>query len=184
MAGHVSTTVEFNSELIVDRKATLSAVDATAGDLTLNAEEGGTLILAADVNMLDRDGQTIGINGVDMTLVFDLTAEQGAALSQYDGGVAIVYFENGVEVERHTAQLLGETGHQWVEGAITHLSTYGVVGLGNSAAPTPAGTPDTGRFTMVTASATGASMVAAVMVGMIVSAATFRKLRHMRLYRR
>ena len=183
-AGHVSTTVEFNSELIADRKATLSAVDATAGGLTLNAEEGGTLILAADVNMLDRDGQTIGINGVDMTLVFDLTAEQGAALSQYDGGVAIVYFENGVEVERHTAQLLGETGHQWVEGAITHLSTYGVVGLGNSAAPTPAGTPDTGRFTMVTASATGASMVAAVMVGMIVSAATFRKLRHMRLYRR
>lgn len=188
-AGHVSTTLEFYGSLIADRKATLSAT-TILGNLQVDETKGGTVLYGVDVKMLNRDGEEIIILGNDLGIFFDLSDADAEVMKSYDELYA-VYFVNGVEAERYPAVLMGEAGGYWAQFETHHLSEYGIVGVNNTTpAPTPdeegdsTGAPDTGRFTMIEASAKGASMVMAMMVGMIVSFGTFRRLRHIRLFRK
>lgn len=188
-AGHVSTTLEFYGSLIADRKATLSAT-TILGNLQVDEAKGGTVLYGVDVKMLNRDGEEIIILGNDLGIFFDLSDADAEVMKSYDELYA-VYFVNGVETERYPAVLMGEAGGYWIQFETHHLSEYGIVGVNNATpAPTPdeegdsTGAPDTGRFTMIEASAKGASMVMAMMVGMIVSFGTFRRLRHIRLFRK
>ena len=114
-----------------------------------------------------------------MVLYIDLTDEQYEALAGYDK-IQVVYFVDGEEAERFDAELMGDAGGYWLQFETTHLSTYGVVGVNNSS---NTGAPDTGRFTVVTASASAATIVTSVMVGLFVSVGTFVKLRRSRLFR-
>lgn len=188
-AGHVSTTLEFYGSLIADRKATLSAT-TILGNLQVDETKGGTVLYGVDVKMLNRDGEEIIILGNDLGIFFDLSDADAEVMKSYDELYA-VYFVNGVEAERYPAVLMGEAGGYWAQFETHHLSEYGIVGVNNTTpAPTSdeegdsTGAPDTGRFTMIEASAKGASMVMAMMVGMIVSFGTFRRLRHIRLFRK
>ena len=177
--GHIGGAIDFNSELIADRKASLTITEVATDTLTVDTKKGGELVLAADIKVVDRNNQEVAVSNVSMKAYLDLTAEQYEALKEYDK-VQVVYFDSeGAEVERVDAELKADGNAYWLEFNINHLSTYGVVGVNN--APS---TPDTGTFTMVGASARVATIMMSAVVGMIVSGVTFRKLRHMRLYRR
>ena len=184
--GHASVTVEFEGELVADRKATLSAVVVENDGLTLNEEKGGELIGAVDINMLDRDGVRIEVNDVDMTVYIDIDEDMYNQLAEYDK-IEVVYFDDeGNEVERLDAKLETyedsyenpETGEvescvlYWIEFNTTHLSTYGVVGV-NEEAEEAAATPETGTVTAAGASAMVASVMTAVIVGIMTSVVSF-----------
>ena len=177
--GHVSSTVDFGDSFIADRKADLVATEVAIEGLTLDTEEGGELVFAADIKVVDRDGEEIPVENNSLVLYIDLTDEQYEALAGYDK-IQVVYFVDGEEAERFDAELMGEAGGYWLQFETTHLSTYGVVGVNNSS---NTGAPDTGRFTVVTASASAATIVTSVMVGLFVSVGTFVKLRRSRLFR-
>ena len=175
--GHVSATVEFGDDFVADRKAELVATEVAIEGLALDEEEGGELVFAADITVVDRNGEEVPVEENSLTLYIDITDEQYETLSQYDR-IQVVYFdEDGVEVERFDAELRGEAGGYYVVFTSTHLSTYGVVGVDDPDAP------DTGRFTVVTASASAATIMTSVMVGMMVSVLTFVKLRRIRIHR-
>ena len=178
--GHLPVSVDFGDDLVADRKADLVATEVQIEGLTLDTEEGGELVFAADIKMVDRNGEEIPVENNSLKLYIDLTDEQYEALAEYDK-VQAVYFVDGVETERYDAKLMGEAGGYWLEFETTHLSTYGVVGNTNESSNP--GSPDTGRFTIVTVSASAATIMTSVMVGLFVSVGTFVKLRRSRLFR-
>ena len=170
--GHVSTTVEFGSSLIADRKATLSAVEVDAGSLVLDESKGGELLGAVDINMLMRDGVTvIPVEDNQLAVYIDLDEEIHAMLSEYDKLFA-VYFENGEEVERFEVTLSNPDDGYWLMFETTHLSTYGIVGV-NGEEESSTATPETGTVTREGASAISAALLTAVAVGLLVAIITF-----------
>ena len=172
--GHLSVAVEFGKETIADRNATLSAVERSTDGLTLNEEEGGELIGAFEIDMLDRNGGRIEIKDNELLVYFDLDEESHAMLSAYDKLFA-VYFENGEEIERHEVYLSNadEEGY-WLSFETTHLSTYAIVGVNEeetveSTDAVAVATPDTGAMTMEGGSAASVAIVTVVLVGVAVT---------------
>lgn len=173
--GHVSTAVEFGKELIADRKATLSAVEVDKDGLTLSETKGGELIGAVEIDMLDRDGGRIEVKNNELTIYFDIDEDTHAMLAAYDK-LYVVYFENGVEVERHEVYLSDpETEGYWFSFTTTHLSTYGVVGVNETQEEEKgsAATPETGTVTAAGASAMSATLLTSVTVGLLTSIVSF-----------
>ncbi len=171
--GHVSVTVEFGKELIADMRATLSAVEVDAEGLSLDEAKGGEMIGAFDINMFDRDGVKIEVDDNVLTVYFDIDEETHAKLAAYDKLYA-VYFENGAEMERFEVALSDPENGYYLSFETPHLSTYAVVGVNEEDEVTEtAETPDTGTVTAAGASATAASMMAAVTVGIMTSIVSF-----------
>ncbi|MBR3230470.1 hypothetical protein IKF73_00350 [Candidatus Saccharibacteria bacterium] len=172
--GQLWATVDIGKELLADRKATLSATEVDVNELTLTGE--GELIGAVDLAILGRGGQVIEVSNNELVVSFDIDEETYAMLSQYDKLYAVYFNKEGEEVERHEITL--ENGDNtwyrfWFE--TTHLSTYGVVGVNETAEPAAAAeetaaTPETGTMTVTGASASVAAIVTAVLVGLLVSA--------------
>lgn len=167
--GHVSAAIEFGKELIADRKATLSVVEKSVDDLTIDDAKGGDLIGAVEIDMLDRDGQKIEVKDNALKIYFDIDDETYAKLAEYDDLYA-VYFEDGKEVERYKITLEGEVGNYYFWFETTHLSTYAVVGVNEVAASAP----ETGMSTTAGASATTtSSVVMAAVIGVLTSIVSF-----------
>ena len=167
--GHVSAAIEFGKELIADRKATLSVVEKSIDDLTIDGAKGGDLIGAVEIDMLDRDGQKIEVKDNALKIYFDIDDETYAKLAEYDDLYA-VYFEDGKEVERYKITLEGEAGNYYFWFETTHLSTYAVVGVNEVAASAP----ETGMSTTTGASATmTSSVVMAAVIGVLTSVVSF-----------
>lgn len=166
--GHVSAAVEFGKELIADRKATLSAIEVEAEGLSLDENKGGELIGAIDIDMLDRDGEVIEVKDNALVVYIDIDEETHTKLAAYDKLYA-VYFEDGVEKERVEAYLSDpdEEGY-YLSFETSHLSTYAIVGVNETEEATAS--PDTGTMTREGGSAMSAAIVAAIAVGLIVSA--------------
>ena len=169
--GHVSAAVEFGKELIADRKATLSAIEVDTEGLSLDENKGGELIGAIDIDMLDRDGEVIEVKDNALVVYIDIDEETHTKLAAYDKLYA-VYFEDGVEKERVEAYLSDpdEEGY-YLSFETSHLSTYAIVGANETEETTAS--PDTGTMTREGGSAMSAAIVAAVAVGLIVSATSF-----------
>lgn len=175
---HVSTTVEFGKEMIADRKATLSSVEIATDGLKLNADKGGEMIGAVEIEMLDRDGARIEVKDNELTVYFDIDEETHARLAAYDE-LYVVYFKNGEEVERYEVYLSNpeEEGY-WFSFKTSHLSTYAVVGVNEVTATTDSvvtdsAAPETGTVTREGASASVAAAVTAVAVGLLTSIVSF-----------
>lgn len=173
--GHVSATIEFGKTLVADRKAVLVAVETDTDGLTLDENKGGEMIGAVDIKMKDRNGKEIEVENNDLTVYFDIDAETHAKLAAY-GKLYAVYFENGVEVERHEVYLSNpdEEGY-WFSFNTSHLSTYAVIGVDEEEEPAEeeAATPDTGTVTAAGASASVAALMTAVAVGILTSIVSF-----------
>ncbi len=172
--GQISATVEFGSELIADRKATLSVTEKSTDSLALDEDKGGELIGAFEIDMLDRSGATIPVENNALAVYIDLDEETHAMLSAYDELYA-VYFEDGAEVERFKVTLSDPADGYWLSFETPHLSTYGIVGVNNGTAAetTEAGTPETGTVTREGASAMSAALITAIAVGLLVSIVSF-----------
>lgn len=163
-----AVVVDFHAELIADHRASLNVVEKT--DLSgYKLTNGGDLLMALDIDMVDRNNTKIEVENNNLEVFIDLSEEDYNKLAAYDK-VQIVYFdENGNEVERLDATLHGDNGWYWVQFTTTHLSTYGVVGVNESGS----GTPETGAMTAQGASAANAAIVTAVAVGLLVSITSF-----------
>lgn len=170
--GHLSGAVEFGQELIADRKATLSMVEVGTEELTLDEEAGGDILGAVDINMLDRSGQAIVVQNNELTVYIDLDEETHTVLAAYDKLYAVYFDEDGAETERFEVTLSDPEMGYWLEFQTTHLSTYGVVGV-NEEAEEAAATPETGTVTAAGASAMVASVMTAVIVGIMTSVVSF-----------
>ena len=178
-SGHVCGWVDFGKTLIADRQATLSMVvkDDTS-ELTLDESKGGELIGAVNIDMLDRDGQKIEVKDNQLTVTIELDKDTYDELSGYDKLYAVYFDENGVEQERIEAELQKESVGEgeddywyYLTFETTHLSTYGIVGINETEEATAS--PDTGTMTREGGSAMSAAIVAAIAVGLIVSATSF-----------
>ncbi|MBR3353356.1 hypothetical protein IKG49_02070 [Candidatus Saccharibacteria bacterium] len=185
--GDYAVYVDFNSELIADRKADLAAETIDPSELKLTGD--GELIGAIDINMVDRDGVRIEVNDVDMRVYIDIDEDTYNQLAEYDKIEAVYFDEDGNEVERLEADLNAETydyvdpitGESetwyfyWVEFSTTHLSTYGIVGVNEESeeAAEEASAPETGVITMAGASAMNAAVVTAVVIGILTSVVSF-----------
>ncbi len=169
--GHVSAAVEFGKKLIADRKATLSAIEVDTEGLSLDENKGGELIGAIDIDMFDRDGEVIEVKDNALVVYIDIDEETHTKLAAYDKLYA-VYFEDGVEKERVEAYLSDpdEEGY-YLSFETSHLSTYAIVGVNETEEATAS--PDTGTMTREGSSAMSAAIVAAIAVGLIVSATSF-----------
>ncbi len=171
---HVSVAVEFGEELIADRKAVLSAVETSIDGLALDENKGGEMLGAVEIDMLDRNGEKIEVKDNALVIYFDIDEETHTKLSAYDK-LYVVYFENGVEVERREVYLSDpdEEGY-WFSFETTHLSTYAVVGVDEEEEEEPvAATPETGTVTAAGASASVAALMTAVAVGILTSIVSF-----------
>lgn len=163
-----AVVVDFHAELIADHRASLNVAEKT--DLSgYKLTNGGDLLMALDIDMVDRNNTRIKVKDNNLEVFIDLSEEDYNKLAAYDK-VQIVYFdENGNEVERLDATLHGDNGWYWVQFTTTHLSTYGIVGVNESGS----GTPETGTMTAAGASATNAAIVTAVAVGLLTSIVSF-----------
>ena len=163
-----------NQELIADRLAELRAEeDADLEGYTL--VNGGELYKVIDIDLVNCGGERIEVRNNNFLIWINLSAEDYAALSEYDG-VAVVYFDDdGNEVERLAAELIADDyDNYWLEFTTTHLSVYGIVGVNNDTeTSTETTSPDTGTVTREGASAMGAAIVTAVAVGIIVAVSSF-----------
>ena len=185
--GHIAGFVEFgDKELIADRKASLRMLEVNAEELQLG-EEGGELIGAFSVDMLDRYGDVIAVDDNDLTVVLEVSDDAYDLLSSYDHLQAVYFDEQGNEVERFDAEVtreeVGEDAHyNYLIIYTPHLSTYGIVGV-NATTPEEGGeegqsssdaaAPNTGTMTVTGASATTAALVTSVAIGVIVSILSF-----------
>lgn len=190
----LSAFVEFNKELIADRKATLSATAVEdSGNLALAGD--GELIGAFEINMLDRNGANIEVKDNDLRVVIDIDEEAYNKLAAYDKIYAVYFNADGAEEERIEATLnkeddsytnpeTGETeswSYYWIEFRTSHLSTYGIVGVngdsetaeGGEAEGSSASTPQTGTVTMAGASASIAAVFTSVVIGIMTSVVSF-----------
>lgn len=162
------SSVDINGAVASKSLKRLVISDAELSDLSLT--NGGVLVLADDIKLVDQEERAIEVakeDGVSLLVRLAITDEEYAALKVYDK-IEVVYFDDeGKEAERLAAELKGEPGGYWVEFTTTHLSVYGVVGVNN---PT---TPGTGTMTAAGASATNAAIVTAVAVGLLTSIVSF-----------
>ena len=176
--GEYAVYVDFNSEVLVDRLADLSAEEKDTSTLTL--VNGGKILKAIEMDMVNRDGVRIEVNNADLTVYIDISKEEYDELSKYDR-LEIAYFdENGNEAERIAAELVADGDWYWVQFNTTHLSTYGVVGISDEAVEEEASqgtsdtaTPQTGTMTIAGASATNAAIVTAIAIGLLTSIVSF-----------
>ena len=169
--GHLCGWIDINESLIADRKSDLNII-VNNDDLVLT--DGGEIVLAADFDVVDRNGNPVPITNNDLDVYLEIDEETYNKLSGYDK-VYVVYFENGVEVERFEAELEKEEhpGYPtwyYVKFKTTHMSTYAIVGVNNPVAP------ETGVITRESGSAVAATVLTSVFVGLIVSVLTFTKL--------
>lgn len=170
--------IDINGSLIADHRADLAASQKT--DLSgFNLTNGGDLLMALDIDMVDRNGTKIVVEDNDLRVYIDLSEEDYNTLATYDK-IQVVYFdENGSETERLDAELKNEGDSYWIEFTTSHLSTYGVVGVNEevAAADTTAedamSIPDTGTITRESGSAMVASILTAVAVGILTSVVSF-----------
>ncbi|MBR3248941.1 hypothetical protein IKF89_02840 [Candidatus Saccharibacteria bacterium] len=164
--------VDFNGSLVADHRASLVASQKT--DLSgFSLVNDGDLLMALDIDMVDRDGTRIEVKDNDLRVYIDLSEEDYNALAAYDK-IQVVYFdEDGNEVERLDAELFSDNGWYWIEFTTTHLSTYGVVGVNETEEAAAAATPDTGTVTAAGASAAAASILTAAAVGVIAAIVGF-----------
>lgn len=165
------TEVVIDGAVVSDGVKKLEVSEVEKGTLALSGD--GTLVLARDIKLTDKDGEVkVTTNdGVNLIISLAISNEEYAALKDYDK-VEVVYFdENGNEAERLPAELKGnEVDGYYVEFTTTHLSTYGVVGVNESA---ESGTPETGTMTREGASAMSAAIITSVAVGILVSVTSF-----------
>jgi len=169
----ISGRVRFDEEFIGDRISTLVMIQTDADELVVDDAKGGDLFGAFDIEMTDRNGETIDVKNTVVRVFIDLPEEVYEQLAAYDK-VEVVYFENGAEVERLAAEVVADedaiTGepYYYLTFVTTHFSTYGVVGVNEPASP------DTGA---VTNEDTGSSVnyaglivTVAVMIAVVVAA--------------
>lgn len=176
--GEYAVYVDFNSEVLADRLADLSAEEKDTSTLTL--VNGGKILKAIEMDMVNRDGVRIEVNNADLTVYIDISKEEYDELSKYDK-LEIAYFdENGNEAERIATELVADGDWYWVQFNTTHLSTYGVVGVSDEAVEEEASqgtsdtaTPQTGTMTIAGASATNAAIVTAIAIGLLTSIVSF-----------
>ncbi len=126
--GEYAVVVDFQSELFADHRASLKTSELS--DLSdFKLTNGGDLLMALDIDMVDRDDVRIEVKNNKIHVYIDLSEEDYNKLSAYDK-IQIVYLdENGNETERLDAELFNDNDWYWVEFETTHLSTYGVVGV-------------------------------------------------------
>ena len=167
--GEYAVVVDIQSELFADHMASLNTSEFS--DLSdFKLINGGDLLMALDIDMVNRDNVSIEVKDNKLHIYIDLSEEDYNKLAAYDK-VQIVYFdENGNESERLDAKLFGENGWYWIEFDTTHLSTYGVVGVNEESG---SATPETGTMTAQGASAVNAAVVTSVAVGLLVSITSF-----------
>lgn len=168
---HLCGWVDINETLIADRKSDLNII-VNKDDLKVT--EGGELVIAADFDIVDRNGNPVTVINNDLDVYLEIDEEMFNKLSSFDK-VYVVYFdENGNEKERLEAKLEKEeySSNVWyyVSFKTTHLSTYGLVGVNNPTAP------ETGVITRQGGSATVATLITSIFVGLTVSVLTFTKL--------
>lgn len=162
--------IDINGSIIADHRADLAASQKT--DLSgFNLTNGGDLLMALDIDMVDRNGTKIVVEDNDLRVYIDLSEEDYNVLAAYDK-IQVVYLdEDGNEVERLDAELFSEGGWYWIEFTTTHLSTYGVVGVNETEEEATATTPDTGTVTAAGASAMSAGIVTVAAVAVIATIA-------------
>lgn len=173
-----SIAIEFRSELIADRLATLNVGEKSADSLTLTGD--GVLYEGFEIDFVDRDGVKIDVRNTEMLLYITLSEDDYNKLAEYDK-IELVYFnEDGVEAERIEAELMADGGLYWILAHPTHLSAYGVVGVnetseeeGGTSTNTDGATPDTGSMTREGGSAIVAAIVTSIAVGLLVSCTSF-----------
>lgn len=152
MAEDRIVSVSFGAEFIADRKAELVADlfgpdDEEYGNYQLAGD--GELLGIANIKVVDRNGVEVEVDGTSIVVRIEIDAETYDMLSAYDK-IEVVYFEDGVEVERLAGELLSDGEDYYAMSfATTHLSTYGVVGVNEPEAQPAetATTPETGRLT-------------------------------------
>ena len=174
------TEVVINGAVVSDGVKKLEVSEVEKNTLALFG--GGTLVLARDIKLTDKDGEVKveTSDGVNLTVSLAISDEEYAALMDYDK-VQVAYFDDeGKEANRIDAELKGNsTDGYYVEFTTTHLSTYGVVGVNEPEEETDeevvaeADSPETGTMTAAGASASIAAMAAAVTVGMLTSIVSF-----------
>ena len=173
-------SLKFNKEFVADRKAFATILSKDGNGLVLDAADDYETALVAvfDVSLQDRDGAEIEVTGSDLTVQISLTEEQYNALKAYSG-VKVIYFDdNGIERERLDAELRaieeGEGMTYILSFNTTHLSTYGVAGVNETAGDGKgsAGTPDTGLYTTSESGVSGGgviALVASILIGGVVA---------------
>lgn len=174
------TEVVINGAVVSDGVKKLEVSEVEKNTLALFG--GGTLVLARDIKLTDKDGEVKveTSDGVNLTVSLAISDEEYAALMDYDK-VQVAYFDDeGKEANRIDAELKGNsTDGYYVEFTTTHLSTYGVVGVNEPEEETDeevvaeADSPETGTMTAAGASASVAAMAAAVTVGVLTSIVSF-----------
>ena len=174
------TEVVINGAVVSDGVKKLEVSEVEKNTLALFG--GGTLVLARDIKLTDKDGEVKveTSDGVNLIVSLAISDEEYAALMDYDK-VQVVYFDDeSKEANRIDAELKGNsTDGYYVEFTTTHLSTYGVVGVNESEEESEAeavaetDSPETGTMTSAGASASVAAMAAAVTVGVLTSIVSF-----------
>lgn len=174
------TEVVINGAVVSDGVKKLEVSEVEKNTLALFG--GGTLVLARDIKLTDKDGEVKveTSDGVNLIVSLAISDEEYAALMDYDK-VQVVYFDDeSKEANRIDAELKGNsTDGYYVEFTTTHLSTYGVVGVNESEEESEAeavaetDSPETGTMTAAGASASVAAMAAAVTVGVLTSIVSF-----------
>ena len=168
----VSGRIAFIDDFENDRVNNLNMVQVEADGLTLDAEYGGELIGAIEINMTNRDNVEIDVSGTKIRVYVDLDEENYNRLAAYDQ-LYVVYFENGVEKERIKADVVREEDdinnevRYYLTFVTSHFSTYGVVGVNEATADAP----ETGTMTVMGASATSAAGVAVIAAGVLATIA-------------
>lgn len=161
--------IEFNKELIADRKSALNTEEKTdLGGYSL--VNGGDLYKVFNIDMVDRDNSKVAVSENDLTVYIEISEEDYKKLSQYDKIYAVYFDDDGNEVERIEAKLVNESDTWYtIEFNTAHLSSYGIVGVGLNAVTAP----ETGTVTATGASATVAALTTAIAVGLLTSIVSF-----------
>lgn len=181
--GEKAVTVKIDEGLTADRKASFKAEEKT--DLgKFNLVSDGKLYKVIDIDMVDRNGNKLEVSDTQMTIRVDIDKEMYDELVKHQK-VQMVYFDDeGKEVERIDATLKNEGDKYWIEFTTSHLSTYGVVGVGEAESTeetsteedetaATVGAPETGTMTTAGASALSATILTSVVVGILVSVTSF-----------
>ena len=167
----VNGSVMFIGDAEIDRNGYFLITDHGTDGLNMKETSGETSLVAAyDLNMYNRSGVVVPVDGTRMRVQIVLDEEQYAKLSEYDE-VKVVYFEDGVEKGERIDAILDSEGEYlyFVTFEVTHFSTYGLVGMNaeielddeTDDADDTVATPETGTMTAAGASATNAGILAA-----------------------
>lgn len=171
--GDIAGVATFTKEFIADRKAKFEISELDEEDFAklVLADENGELVAGFDASLRDRNNERIeNVKNTEIKIRIELTKEQYDKLAAYNTQYAINYDDSGNEVERVEAKVFEESGKYYAEFTTTHLSTYALAGVNESA---DSGTPETGTMTREGASAMTAAIMTSVAIGLLVSITSF-----------